>query len=62
MLEKILLILSIKSFTVRNISLLSVLEKKLYIDKIDLEIAESRMNDPQQDPVGFDEFFADLED
>jgi prevent-host-death family protein len=31
-------------------------------DKIDLEIAESRMNDPQHDPVGFDEFFADLED
>jgi prevent-host-death family protein len=31
-------------------------------DKIDLEMAESRMNDPQQDTISFDEFFADLED
>jgi hypothetical protein len=31
-------------------------------DKIDIEIAESRMNDLQQETVSFDEFFADLED
>lgn len=31
-------------------------------DKMDIEIAESRMNDPQQETVSFDEFFADLED
>ncbi|MDJ0576516.1 MAG: type II toxin-antitoxin system Phd/YefM family antitoxin [Xenococcaceae cyanobacterium MO_234.B1] len=30
-------------------------------DKIDLEAAESRMNDPQQNKIDFDEFFADLE-
>jgi prevent-host-death family protein len=30
-------------------------------DKKDLEIAESRMNDAQQETIGFDEFFADLE-
>ncbi len=30
-------------------------------DKIDIEIAESRMNDSQQETVGFDEFFADIE-
>jgi len=30
-------------------------------DKEDLEIAESRMNDPQQETVGFEEFFSDLE-
>ena len=30
-------------------------------DKIDLESAESRMNDPQQKTIGFDEFFDDLE-
>ena len=30
-------------------------------DKEDVEIAESRMNDLQQETVGFDEFFADLE-
>ncbi len=31
-------------------------------DKEDIAIAESRMNDPQQETVGFDDFFADLED
>ncbi|MDJ0904345.1 MAG: type II toxin-antitoxin system Phd/YefM family antitoxin [Xenococcus sp. MO_188.B8] len=31
-------------------------------DKEDIAIAESRMNDPQQETVDFDEFFADLED
>ncbi|MEM9271543.1 MAG: type II toxin-antitoxin system Phd/YefM family antitoxin [Cyanobacteria bacterium P01_F01_bin.143] len=31
-------------------------------DKIDLEEAESRINDPQQNTIGFDEFFTDLED
>ena len=30
-------------------------------DKQDLEVAESRMNDPQQETVGFEEFFSDLE-
>jgi len=30
-------------------------------DKTDLEKAESRMNDPQQNTIGFDEFFIDLE-
>ena len=30
-------------------------------DNIDLESAESRMNDPQQKTIGFDEFFEDLE-
>jgi prevent-host-death family protein len=30
-------------------------------DKMDLEIAESRMNDPQQETVSFEEFFDDLE-
>lgn len=31
-------------------------------DKSDIEIAESRMNDLQQETVSFDEFFADIED
>lgn len=31
-------------------------------DREDLDVAESRMNDPQQETVGFDEFFRDLED
>ncbi|MEM7590130.1 MAG: type II toxin-antitoxin system Phd/YefM family antitoxin [Cyanobacteria bacterium P01_A01_bin.83] len=31
-------------------------------DREDLDVAESRMNDPQQETVGFDEFFSDLED
>lgn len=31
-------------------------------DKEDIEIAESRMNDPLQERVGFEEFFSDLED
>lgn len=31
-------------------------------DKEDIAIAESRMNDSQQETVDFDEFFADLED
>ncbi len=30
-------------------------------DKEDIAIAESRMKDTQQEIVGFDEFFADLE-
>ncbi|ELS03637.1 prevent-host-death family protein [Xenococcus sp. PCC 7305] len=30
-------------------------------DRIDLEAAESRMNDPQRKTIGFDEFFDDLE-
>ena len=30
-------------------------------DKEDLEIAESRMNDPRQETVSFEEFFNDLE-
>ncbi|MEL6927378.1 MAG: type II toxin-antitoxin system Phd/YefM family antitoxin [Cyanobacteria bacterium J06600_6] len=30
-------------------------------DKQDLEIAESRMKDPQQETVSFEEFFGDLE-
>ncbi len=31
-------------------------------DKEDIAIAESRMNDSQQETVDFDKFFADLED
>ena len=31
-------------------------------DKEDLEIAESPMNNPRQETVGFDEFFGNLED
>lgn len=31
-------------------------------DKTDLKMAESRMNDPQQETVGLNEFFAELED
>jgi prevent-host-death family protein len=31
-------------------------------DKQDIELAESRMKDPQQETISFDEFFADLED
>jgi prevent-host-death family protein len=31
-------------------------------DKTDLELAESRMDDPQQETISFDDFFADLED
>lgn len=31
-------------------------------DREDLDVAESRMNDPQQETVGFDEFLSDLED
>lgn len=30
-------------------------------DKIDLKIAESRMNDPQQKTVSFDDFFNNIE-
>lgn len=30
-------------------------------DKEDLEIVESRMNDSQQETVGFEEFFSDVE-
>lgn len=30
-------------------------------DRMDLESAESRMNDPQQQTVDFDDFFDDLE-
>jgi prevent-host-death family protein len=31
-------------------------------DQSDLEVAESRMNDPKQETISFDDFFADLED
>lgn len=31
-------------------------------DKEDIAISDLRMNDPQQETVGFDDFFADLED
>lgn len=31
-------------------------------DQSDLEVAESRMNDPRQETISFDDFFADLED
>ncbi len=30
-------------------------------DKIDLQEAESRINDPQQERIDFDEFFTDLQ-
>lgn len=31
-------------------------------DRSDIEIVEARMNDPQQETVSFDEFFAGVED